>query len=255
MHARVEVRQQPGLLEHEPRSAAEVLERRIAAESGKLLTRDPVPQLRLVTEREQRLVAPGLRARPRDRHHLVLAHERPLPTPRRPCERAVVADVAAKRGQRNEDLRRVRDEIAVTTLAQLSSRGAEVADGRIHEHACGVRRHSLAGQRSVQGVSPAALHRVSLGEPGRARVVFGGCGSARQRARQRACASLPKARQRPFRQRCSCACSIGNRSVAPVFTRMPGSVNGFLKFRRATARRTPARVRLRPALRRVSAIA
>ncbi len=61
--AGVQVRQQPGLLEHEPRAALEVLERRLAAERAELLARDLVAQLGLVAEREERLAAAGRRAR------------------------------------------------------------------------------------------------------------------------------------------------------------------------------------------------
>ena len=118
-HAGVEVRQQSGLLEHEPRAALEVLERRLAAERAQLLARDLVAQLRLVAEREERLAAAGRGAGARDREHLLLGHERPLAAPRRPRERAVAADVAAERRQRDEDLRRVRDERAGAQAARL----------------------------------------------------------------------------------------------------------------------------------------
>ena len=109
-HAGVQVREQPGLVEDEPRAALEVLERRLAAERAQLLARDLVAQLGLVAEREERLAAAGRRARARDREHLVLGHERALAAARRARERAVAADVAAERRQRDEDLRRVRDE-------------------------------------------------------------------------------------------------------------------------------------------------
>ena len=60
----------PGLLEHEPRAALEVLERRLAAERAQLLARDLVAQLRLVAEREERLAAARRGAGARDREHL-----------------------------------------------------------------------------------------------------------------------------------------------------------------------------------------
>ena len=111
-HARVEVRQQAGLVEDAPRAAGEVLERRRAAERGELLARDAVARLGPVAEREERLGAARLGARARDREHLVLGEVRALAAPRRPRERAVAADVAAERRQRDEHLRRVRDERA-----------------------------------------------------------------------------------------------------------------------------------------------
>ena len=53
------MREEAGLLEHELRHAGEVLDRRRAAERGELRTRDPVAQLRLVAEGEERLRAAG----------------------------------------------------------------------------------------------------------------------------------------------------------------------------------------------------
>ena len=80
--------------------------------AAQLLARDPVAQLGLVAEREERLGAAGRGAGARDREHLVLGQVRALAAPRRPRERAVAADVAAERRQRDEDLRRVGDEPA-----------------------------------------------------------------------------------------------------------------------------------------------
>ena len=121
-HARIEVRQEPRLLEHEPRAALEVLERRRAAERAQLLARDLVAQLGLVAEREERFAAAGRGAGARDREHLVLGHERALAAPGRPRERAVAADVAAQRRQRDEDLRRVRDERAAPQPPRLGEK-------------------------------------------------------------------------------------------------------------------------------------
>ena len=91
------------------------------------VARDAVARLGPVAEREERLGASGLRPRPRDREHLVLREVRALAAPRRPGERAVAADVAAERRQRDEDLRRVRDERARTQAPGL---GHEVVEGR-----------------------------------------------------------------------------------------------------------------------------
>ena len=109
-HSRVQVRQEPGLLEDEPRAAREVLERRLAAELAELVARDLVSELRLVPEREERLAAAGGGAGARDVQHLFFGHVRALAPPRRPREGAVAADVAAERRQRDEDLGRVGDE-------------------------------------------------------------------------------------------------------------------------------------------------
>ena len=106
------MRQKPGLLEHEPGTAGEVLQRGLAAERAKLVPRGLVAKLRLVAEGEERLAAAGRRPGAGDGEHLVLGHVRTLAALRRPGERAVTADIAAERGQRDEDLGRVRDESA-----------------------------------------------------------------------------------------------------------------------------------------------
>ena len=123
----VQVRQEAGLVEHEPGAAREVLERRLAAELAQLAARDLVAELRLVAEREERLAAARRRARARDREHLVLSTERALSAPRRPRERAVAADVAAQSRQRDEDLRRVGDERAPAAAAAPPRAGRRAA--------------------------------------------------------------------------------------------------------------------------------
>ena len=125
-HARVCVGKQTGLLEHEAAHAHEVLDRRLAAEPGELLPCRAVAELRLVAEREQRLAAAGGRARSRDLEHLVFRHVRALALPRRRGERAVVADVAAELRQRDEDLRRIRDETTLSLVAQALRRPEEI---------------------------------------------------------------------------------------------------------------------------------
>ena len=143
--------QQARLLEHEPRAALEILERRRAAERAQLLARDLVAQLGLVAEREERLAAARRRTRARDREHLLLGHERALAAPRRPRERAVAADVAAERRQRDEDLRRVRDERAWPQRAclreQLLERRASSSSTALSCHAgLAIRRTGRARQ-------------------------------------------------------------------------------------------------------------
>src|SRR5262249_5939577 len=86
---------------------------------------------------EERLAAARLLPGPRDREHLVLAQERALASSRRARERAVAADVATQRRQRNEHLRRGRDEPSGPQSARLREpllerRGAEVS-GDAHD--------------------------------------------------------------------------------------------------------------------------
>ncbi len=109
-HPRVQVRQQPRLVEDPLRAASEVLERGPAPERRELLARDAVASLGTVAQGEERLGATCFLPRAGDREHLVLGEVGGLAAPRRPGERAVPADVAAERCQRDEDLRGVRDE-------------------------------------------------------------------------------------------------------------------------------------------------
>ena len=132
-HTGIEVREQAGLVENGLGRPRQVLERRLAAQLGKLLPGDPVAQLRLVAEREERLVAAGRRARPRDRQHLVDRHEGALAAPRRPGERAVVADVPAELRQRDEHLRRVGDERPVALGAHSARLHAELSERRVEQ--------------------------------------------------------------------------------------------------------------------------
>ena len=133
--AGIEVRQKPCLLEHEPGAASQVLERRLAAERAELVARDLVAELGLVAEREERFAAAGRRPGAGDSEHLVLGHVRALASPRRAGERAVAADVAAERRQRDEDLGRVGDERPRSQAARLREqlvqrRGEEFASVR-----------------------------------------------------------------------------------------------------------------------------
>ena len=129
-HARIQVGQQPCLVEHPAGAVRQVLDRRREAELRQLVTRDAVAQLGLVAEREQRLRAAGGRSRASDLEHLVDGEEGALTAARRARERAVAADIAAQRRQRYEHLGRVRDE---SPVAQRPRLGHEVGKGRAED--------------------------------------------------------------------------------------------------------------------------
>ena len=124
----------PGLAQHEARAVRQVGGRGGEAEPVELLARRPVAQLGLVAEREQRLVAAGEPPAFGDREHLLLAHVAALAAPRRPGERAVVADVAAEVRERDEDLRRVGHErpgrALARALAQVGQRRPALGIGQ-----------------------------------------------------------------------------------------------------------------------------
>ena len=129
-HARVQVGEQPRLVEHAAGAVRQVLDRRREAELRQLVARDAIAQLGLVAEGEQRLRAARGRSRPGDLEHLVDREEGALAAARRSRERAVAADIAAQRRQRDEDLGRVRDEAPVAQRPRL---GHEVGKGRAED--------------------------------------------------------------------------------------------------------------------------
>ena len=157
-HAGVQVRQQARLLEHSLGRAGQVLERGGAAERGQLLARRPVPQLRLVAEREQRFAAAGGGACPGDVQHLVEGQVRALAALRRRREGAVVADVAAELRQRDEDLRRIRDEPTAARVADGARLGAQLVERRrqklAHVHRGSLRAAVTAAGRVRSGRAP-----------------------------------------------------------------------------------------------------
>ncbi len=127
-HARVRVRQQPGLAQHRSCDVGEVGGRRREPERRELVPRRAIAQLRLVAEREERLAAAGLCSLAGDRECLVDRQVGALPTSWRSCERAVVAHVAAQHREWDEDLRRVRDVDAVLVLAHPSGGGEQLVE-------------------------------------------------------------------------------------------------------------------------------
>ena len=143
-HARIQVRQQARLIEHELRDAGEVLERRLAAQLGELRARDLVAQLRLVAEREERLGAARGSAGAGNCEHLLRVQVRTLAAPRGSGERAVAADVAAERRQRDEDLRGEGDEAAAAPPP--ACRREQVVERRLEQriHAETLTSHAVA---------------------------------------------------------------------------------------------------------------
>jgi hypothetical protein len=116
-HARIGVGQQSRLIENQPGDFCEVVDRGAVAERLQFLARHRVSELRLVAEGEQRFLAAGHGPRARDAEHLVAREIGALAPPRRMREGAVVADVAAKPGQRDEHLPGVRHQRAVAGIA------------------------------------------------------------------------------------------------------------------------------------------
>src|SRR5439155_14589139 len=85
--------------------------------------------------------AAGLGAGARDGQHLVRGQVRALAAARRRSEGAVVADVAAELRQRDEDLRRVRDEEPGAGGAEPARRLQQIGGVELGERECVVSPH------------------------------------------------------------------------------------------------------------------
>ncbi len=119
------MREQAGLGEHGLGHLGEIGERRGMPQPVEFLARHAIAQLRLVAEGEQGLLAAGLLAGAGDGEDLLAREERLHILLRRVGEGAVVADVAAELGQRNEDLARIGHRAAVEGVAAPA--------GEVHE--------------------------------------------------------------------------------------------------------------------------
>ena len=116
--AGVQMRQEPGLAQHQLRHLSKVGEGGVVAEASQRLARCAVAQFGLVTQCEKGLTATGARPGRGDLQHLLSIEVDRLAAPRRVGEGAIVADVAAQLGQRDKDLARIGDEAAVALIAQ-----------------------------------------------------------------------------------------------------------------------------------------
>src|SRR6516162_11718153 len=112
------MREQAGLAPYQFRHRGEIGEGSLVTEPGQCLARRGVPQFGLVAQREQRLMTSGARAGCRNRENLIGVEVSGFVATRWMGEGAIVADVAAELGQRDEDLARIRDEIAMPCVAQ-----------------------------------------------------------------------------------------------------------------------------------------
>ena len=133
------------------------------AEGRQLLARDLVAQLRLVAEGEQRFLAARGGAGARDGQHLVPRHVGALSFAGRVREGAVMADVAAELGQRNEDLAGIAERNRMSLVAQSGGRGGQrggVVDVGERQRGCAVepaaRRHGLLREIAAHEPAPPA---------------------------------------------------------------------------------------------------
>ena len=118
------VRQQSGLAQHQRAHRLKIIDRGFVPERVERLARGAVAKLGLVAQREQRLGAARGRARASDRQHFVRGKVGGLPRARAFGEGAIVADVPAEVGERNEHLARIRDVAPMPLVAQ-TARGVD----------------------------------------------------------------------------------------------------------------------------------
>ncbi len=146
-HARVQMRQQPRLLEHADRYRAQVLEGGREPALGEPVPRFGVPILGSVAEGEQRFLATRVAAPLGDRHDLVGREVRMVELGRRLREGAIVTVVAAEHRERHEHLARIRHGVAPSEIAQPRRHLAhpnEVVAASGEERPCLVQAQRLA---------------------------------------------------------------------------------------------------------------
>ena len=119
------------------------------AEPVKFFPRGAIAQFRLVAEREQRFLAPGLLSGLRDGDHLIDRKIGLYAFARRVRESAVMADVAAKLGERDEDLARIGQRAPMRSVAPPGSRAKQRADIVDTNEISGLFARKPAGMRKI----------------------------------------------------------------------------------------------------------
>ena len=129
----VGVRQEAGLTQHKRAHRLEIADRGFISERIQRLARGAVAKLRLVAEGEQRLRAAGGRTGAGDGQHLVRSEIRGAPRARPLGEGAIVTDIPAKMGERNEHLARVGDVAPMGLVAQAPGGFGQLRERRLFE--------------------------------------------------------------------------------------------------------------------------
>ena len=127
------MRQQAGLTQHPSGDMLQVAEGRVEPELGQGLAGGGIAQLRLVAEGEQGLLAARRDAASGDLQDLVGGQVGPGHLPRRLGEGAVVANVAAELGQRDEHLARIGQDAAEGVLANRARAGGQPVERRLQQ--------------------------------------------------------------------------------------------------------------------------
>ena len=162
-HARVQVRQQAGLLQHPDGHGPHVGQGVVVAAGAQPVPRLPPAVLGPVAEREQRLLAAERRALAGDREHLVRGEVGAVQPAGHGDEGAVAAPVPAEPGQRDEHLARIGDDTGapggreprVADPAGVRQQGGQLLAAGMHQRGRLARVQRLAvpgaGQRAADG--------------------------------------------------------------------------------------------------------
>ena len=151
-HARVQVREQAGLLQDPDGHGPDVGQRVVVAVRVQPLPGLRPARLRLVAQGEQGFLAAEGGTVRGDPQHLVRRQVRALQPPGHRHERAVTAAVAAQPGQRDEDLARVGDDAGPARRGQPAVPGpAGVAEQFGQLVPAGVQQHGRLG--GIQGLA------------------------------------------------------------------------------------------------------
>src|SRR6266516_2520664 len=236
-HAGVEMWQEACLYEHCLRRPSQVFESRLAPQRLKLLARNPVAQLRLVPEGEQRFATTYGDTGASDVENLVDAQIRPRASARRPSERAVVTHVAAELRERDEDLRRVRDEPAVPLRAQRPRFRTELVERpgeELHQWSLDPDAGATETQKSIEATPSAvatstaatpaaAIDQRRAGVPGAAMMAAPPRPSVTPTNVSTAWKANPSARAAPRPTPVPCRASVAAPAPAPKFPGVRGS--------------------------------
>ena len=123
------------------------------------LRRRRIARLGRLAQREQRFVTSERGTLPGDLEHVVERQERVLEVGRRLRERAVATAVAAQHGQRDEDLRREGDAVAVRVVTDARRLTRQLGNGHVEQVQQIGREHgpqASCGRVSAHGVPAAA---------------------------------------------------------------------------------------------------
>ena len=166
--AGVHVRQKPRLFEDDPAHLGEIFERRRMAQPRQLVPRCRIAELRLVAEGEQGLLAAGRRAAPCDIEDFVAGEVGAAELLGGLGEHAIMANVPAELGERDEDLLGEADDAAMPGIAQARPPAPSTrrAGPLLRGHECAGRKRLREIPGSTPKATPPSGSPTGLRRPG-----------------------------------------------------------------------------------------